>query len=595
MKCTLPGRNGKQSSLEGVEDIIDKFKANSKDIEAKICKFSDANRLMKNSCVLQMHRNIWRKELLFVKCVEGYNCFPWMYDNESKDCNVCVNSADVQQQHDVLWNCLTSFNCEIQKWNDVHLKDECSLGQKSTEELSKNKNSSSEELDGGLKNGKVNLLESISRITFDIHLENNFVVGKQKDKSFTCSTKNMGIPEYAWDWKCSDDEYLSVVLSEFIMMDWGFYNRFEIVRKEYETLRLMDLKILNLKELEIFEYICNVYKRHAMHQRRYYTLDFMTRLFIKYSVKELISLLDHCERRNHLKDRAVSIKRTWKKSRDDLSIRIQATLSQIEEISNEQRIKAEKHGIQKELCNLLKKQVQRWREEKLKISELEEKENTKRRLQQEKAQALKEAKESKIRQATKAKITEYQLMKIKAKEQEEQNDANRLKYLHYIHAKQSFKDMAKLKEAHSLYLSEIKQKKMLDYLEKERLANEREKRFESLRKKVRPSVMPDLNRLMSATESWIIKADRSQQNDENVSQNQLNNVNRFGTKLFTYTSAQLCADNRTRLTMALHNVGLLNSDYARIVLSNITSNHPIRKDTITSKELRESLCEPVNN
>ncbi|KAH8849694.1 Coiled-coil domain-containing protein [Schistosoma japonicum] len=578
MKCTLSDINGKKSSLESVEGIINKFKANSKDIKADICKFSNARRLMKNSSVLQMHRNTWRKEIHFAKCEEGYNYSLWKYDDESKDSKVYVNSGDVQQQQDVLWNCLTSFNREIKKWNEVHLKSDYALRAKSTKKLNTSTNSSSQELEGGGRNEKVNYLES-----------------KHKDKSFTCIIKNIGIPECAWDWKCSDDEYLPAVLSEFILMDWEFYNRLEIVRKEYETLRLMDIKILNLKELEIFEYICNVYKRHVMHQRRYYTLDFMSRLFNKCSIKELISLLDHYERRNHLKDRAVSIKRTWKKSRDDLSIRIQATLSQIEEISNEQRIKAEKHEHQKELCNLLKKQVQRWRKEKLEISQLEEKENAKRRLQQEKAQALKKAKENKIRQATKAEITEYQLMKIKAKEQEEQNDANRLKYLRQLHAKQSFKDMARLKEAHSLYLSEIKQKKLSNYLEKERLANEREKRFESLRKKVRPSVLPDLNRLMSGTESWIIKADRSQENNENVSQNQLDNVNRFGAKLFTYTNAQLCADNRTRLTMALHNVGLLNSDYARLVLSNTTSNHPIRKDTITSKELHESLREPINN
>ncbi|KAH8849693.1 Coiled-coil domain-containing protein [Schistosoma japonicum] len=552
MKCTLSDINGKKSSLESVEGIINKFKANSKDIKADICKFSNARRLMKNSSVLQMHRNTWRKEIHFAKCEEGYNYSLWKYDDESKDSKVYVNSGDVQQQQDVLWNCLTSFNREIKKWNEVHLKSDYALRAKSTKKLNTSTNSSSQELEGGGRNEKVNYLES-----------------KHKDKSFTCIIKNIGIPECAWDWKCSDDEYLPAVLSEFILMDWEFYNRLEIVRKEYETLRLMDIKILNLKELEIFEYICNVYKRHVMHQRRYYTLDFMSRLFNKCSIKELISLLDHYERRNHLKDRAVSIKRTWKKSRDDLSIRIQATLSQIEEISNEQQ--------------------------KLEISQLEEKENAKRRLQQEKAQALKKAKENKIRQATKAEITEYQLMKIKAKEQEEQNDANRLKYLRQLHAKQSFKDMARLKEAHSLYLSEIKQKKLSNYLEKERLANEREKRFESLRKKVRPSVLPDLNRLMSGTESWIIKADRSQENNENVSQNQLDNVNRFGAKLFTYTNAQLCADNRTRLTMALHNVGLLNSDYARLVLSNTTSNHPIRKDTITSKELHESLREPINN
>ncbi|VDQ05853.1 unnamed protein product [Trichobilharzia regenti] len=182
-----------------------------------------------------------------------------------------------------------------------------------------------------------------------------------------------------------------------------------------------------------------------------------------------------------------------------------------------------------------------------------------------------------------------------------------MKFLRDMHAKQSRIDMARLKEAQDLRLAEIKQKRLLSQLEKIKLSDERESRLEKLRKKVRPNVLPDPNRSMSDTESWRLKTEDHLHNTETSIERQMSNStatttttsnnisNRFESKLYTYTNAQLCADNRTRLTTALYNAGVLDTDYARMVLSSVTPNRQTRKDTITSKEFQEALNDTVHN
>nr|CAH8824986.1 unnamed protein product [Trichobilharzia regenti] len=490
---------------------------------------------------------------------------------------------------------------EIKEWNEIDMKDERLLKQNSVKEAIQNLSDCIQNLNNSLSEES----ELLSKSQEDG--KDDLITNEYKKKPFTCNIKDMGIPENAWDWQCSNSEYLSTMLSEFIMLDFEFYNQLEVIKKEYESLRLTDEQLWNSDELEMFEYIWDTYRRQILHQRRHYTLDFLSRLFADRNTKEITDLMDHCERVNQLKDRAVTINRVWKKSRDDLSIRIQATLLQISELSNEKRLKTEKYQSQKELCDFLKEQVQRWRKEKLEMSELEEKENAKLKAQQAEAESVKKAKEMAIRKIIKDKIAEHQSRKAAEKQEQAENEAARLKFLRDMHAKQSRIDMARLKEAQDLRLAEIKQKRLLSQLEKIKLSDERESRLEKLRKKVRPNVLPDPNRSMSDTESWRLKTEDHLHNTETSIERQMSNStatttttsnnisNRFESKLYTYTNAQLCADNRTRLTTALYNAGVLDTDYARMVLSSVTPNRQTRKDTITSKEFQEALNDTVHN
>ncbi|CAH8465810.1 unnamed protein product [Heterobilharzia americana] len=382
----------------------------------------------------------------------------------------------------MLSSSIRSLRKTTKELSESGVKDECIQTQASIKQAIQNMHECLQKLSNNLSNEESELLKQ-QEDGDDIFL------GGVRRKSLAFSIKEMGIPEYAWDWECPDDEYLSSML------------------KEYESVRSNDLQLWSLNELELFEYIWDVYKRHLIYQRRHYTLDFLSRLFPKHSSKELTDLLNHCDHESHLRDRAITINRMWKKSRDDLSIRIQATLLQIVESSNEKRNKAEKYQSQKELCNFLKEQVQRWRKEKLEMNELEERKNAEIKAQHKEAEAKKKAKENAARKAIKIKIAEHQSMKAEMKQRQAQNEAARLKFLRDMHAKQSRIDMARLKESQDLYLSEVKQKRLFNQLEKDRLANEREIRLENLRRKVRPNVLPNPSRSTSETESWRLKID----------------------------------------------------------------------------------------
>ncbi|CAH8471834.1 unnamed protein product [Heterobilharzia americana] len=594
MDWKLYCRNVKRLDLEEVKKTTEAFKNKSKNIETKILELSNACQSMKSNSTLRIHTKTWRKEMSLLKSEENEiekllknNCYSWIFKEESVEDTTCENSLKAKNLQNMLSNSIRSLRKTTKELSESGVKDECIQTQASVKQAIQNMHDCLQELSNNLSNEESELLKQ-QEDGDDIFL------GGARRKSLAFSTKEMGIPEYAWDWECPDDEYLSSMLSEFVVMDFEFYNRLEIISKEYESVRSNDLQLWSLNELELFEYIWDVYKRHLIYQRRHYTLDFLSRLFPKHSNKELTDLLNHCDHESHLRDRAITINRMWKKSRDDLSIRIQATLLQIVESSNEKRNKAEKYQSQKELCNFLKEQVQRWRKEKLEMNELEERKNAEIKAQHKEAEAKKKAKENAARKAIKIKIAEHQSMK----QRQAQNEAARLKFLRDMHAKQSRIDMARLKESQDLYLSEVKQKRLFNQLEKDRLANEREIRLENLRRKVRPNVLPNPSRSTSETESWRLKIDEHLQSNENTSETQVSyasDYNRFGTKLYTFTNAQLCADHRTRLTAALHSAGVLDSDYARILLSNISSNRQTRKDTMTSKEFREAINDSLHD
>lgn len=62
-------------------------------------------------------------------------------------------------------------------------------------------------------------------------------------------------------------------------------------------------------------------------------------------------------REKQLRDRMYTVRRSWIKSRDDLSVRIRAVLLQAKEMAEQRRLEAEQQRTQNEICLILREQV----------------------------------------------------------------------------------------------------------------------------------------------------------------------------------------------------------------------------------------------
>ncbi|VDQ04232.1 unnamed protein product [Trichobilharzia regenti] len=253
MDWKLHCRNIKQLDLEEVKKTAEVFKKKSEDIEAKIFQLSNARQSMKNNNILRVHINTWRKEMSYLKKEEKEiesllkdNCFLWIFKEKAILETESVNLANIEKLQSIISTPLYALRKEIKEWNEIDMKDERLLKQNSVKEAIQNlsdciqnlNNSLSEEselLSKSQEDGKGRELCKVLYSPID-----DLITNEYKKKPFTCNIKDMGIPENAWDWQCSNSEYLSTMLSEFIMLDFEFYNQLEVIKKEYESLRLTE-------------------------------------------------------------------------------------------------------------------------------------------------------------------------------------------------------------------------------------------------------------------------------------------------------------------------------------------------------------------
>ncbi|KER26365.1 hypothetical protein T265_06350 [Opisthorchis viverrini] len=91
------------------------------------------------------------------------------------------------------------------------------------------------------------------------------------------------------------------------------------------------------------------------------------------------------------------------------------------------------------------------------------------------------------------------------------------------------------------------------------------------------------------TLAWRIKLEQRRQEAELLAELEESIPSRLITTLTTFSDAQLYADRRTRITAALHSAGLLDSDYARTLLSGVQPTVPPRKDSQTCEQLKQML------
>ncbi|CDS37798.1 coiled coil domain containing protein 148 [Echinococcus multilocularis] len=381
--------------------------------------------------------------------------------------------------------------------------------------------------------------------------------------------KSGGIPPEAWQWDTHDEKFRADLLSEFVHLDAAFITKIESAKKEFFNLEnTYGLKEWKMEDFHLVEFLWDVYNASETPQKRRNCIDFLKRLPSLRVKKPHAQLLDFFREHDVLKVKMEDIVLAWTRARQELADRIHVTL---EDATEEFRKRSqEKANVEKQrmLCHQLAGKVQRWREEKAELEDLELRARESNRAAEMAREKERQAREDRRRQAIKNKVQTRRESKFQEKAEFEAAEHLRLEELRRVFDRQRRLDTRRLLEIAKKYLQQQSARRIEASEEATRQAEAMEARLEAIRVKVRPDVPDNPLRVFANTEAWrhhleasaIIKEEAEVPNVLNVSSN-------TDKPITTFTETQLQCDYRTRLSTALFEAGLLNTNYARNLLS----------------------------
>ncbi|KAF6775167.1 hypothetical protein AHF37_05855 [Paragonimus kellicotti] len=575
-------RNLKPINYDALHELTECFKSKPRHIEAKITALSEARQRIKNAQLLKNLAKVWHEECIRLRGEERKanisiqdHLHKWILELPTIVDTVEMLEREEQEFQCTLLKPVWTLRDDLKSWIVRKKAGQPVADYKPVLKVVEDMNNAIDKLWNALK------AEGVSCEHTDSDELSNL-----SETAFSFSQKSMGIPDEAWQWPTPNDEFLAELLAEFIHVDVIFFNRLEYTRAEYDQVHAKIADNWDMEEVNRINYFWDVFRRGAGNNWRKLAFEFLGRICTNRSVAEIECLLNCRMRQDQLKDQATTIKRSWVKAREDLTIRIKASLIQAVELMAQKRLEKEQLRTQRELCLLLQDQVKRWREEKAELIELEEQEQMKIREQEQALRSIQKAKHDAERQMTKTKVAAYRAMKTALRNRQQERETTRLAKLRDLHEKQARIDAARLLEAEKSRLYTVQQKRVLAREHAELEAKQLHDHLEGIRKKVRPVVKSDPERIISDTESWRIKLSERRKDKQYQCDNAAEAPSRLASTLTTFSDTKLYTDRRTRLTAALHSAGLLDSNYARALLATIPSDRPTRKDNQTSDEMK---------
>ncbi|KAA0194598.1 hypothetical protein FBUS_02855 [Fasciolopsis buskii] len=594
-------RHIKQVNLEEVEKTTEKFRLRSRDIKAKILALSEAREEIRKSQNMARLAQIWKEERNFLRSEEQeatiglkHPSYKWIFDEKSiKQLSEVIAQKKEDFQYVVI-KPIQALREDLRIWLKTNNTSHYIPVPEPVKKILREMNESLIRVEVSLREEEEEANAREERLSgWSSFGEEESNAGEKPSSTSTKDVdiayqKEMGIPDDAWDWESPSEDFHTEMLAEFIKLDKLFFEKLECFQMEYDRLKQVNEDKWTAAELAKIEYFSEVFKRHAGISWRKLCIIFLGHILENRKTDTFERILDKMLREKQLRDRMYTVRRSWIKSRDDLSVRIRAVLLQAKEMAEQRRLEAEQQRTQNEICLILREQVRRWREEKAEIAEMEERERAAQAAEEEANLKAEKQKEQEERQATKAKVAAYKNLRNALKRQEEKKEATRLALLKDIHAKQARIDISRLLEVEKRRMLELKRKRVLAQQEAELILKAREERLEALREKVRPVVNKDHERAISETKSWKLRMEGHRhkiQSELEVDRPQL--AGRYDAPLNTFSDEQLYADRRTRLTTALHAAGVLDSNYARALLATISASQPTRKDNVTTDAMKE--------
>ncbi|KAF8560832.1 hypothetical protein P879_06903 [Paragonimus westermani] len=347
-------RNLKPLNYDALHELTEHFKSKSKHIEAKITALSEARQQMKNAQLLKSLAKIWHEEYIRLRGEERKAnlsiqdpSHQWILKVPTIVDTVEMLEREEREFQNALLKPVWTLRDDLKYWI-VRKKD----GQPVAEYKPVLK------VVGDMNDAVGKLWDALKTEEISCKHSDSVEINSPNELAFSVSQKNMGIPDEAWQWPTPNDEFLAELLAEFIHVDVLFFNRLEYARVEYEQVHARVTENWDTEEVNRIDYFWGVFRRRAGNNGRKLALEFLSRVCVNRSVAEIECLIGCRMRQNLLKDQATTIKRCWVKAREDLTIRIKASLLQAVELVAQKRLEKEQLRTQRELCLLLQEQVQ---------------------------------------------------------------------------------------------------------------------------------------------------------------------------------------------------------------------------------------------
>ncbi|CAH8452514.1 unnamed protein product [Dicrocoelium dendriticum] len=568
-------------NFEEIQKLTEGCKARSRDFDTELAKLSKARARLKTVQLESNLANIWREEHRALRKEEieatiliQDPLYKWIFANSEIAELTEELDADRQRFETELLKPIWTLRNDLKTWVECKKKNVQIMDESSIKKIVENMHGALKQLNSDLESQEFANSDSC-----------------ESQKAFHINLKEIGIPEDAWLWETPSAELLAELLADFIHLDGIFHSKLEDVRAEFNALLLQGNNHWDSDELDKVDYFWNMFQQHAATKCKNLATIFLARLFEHRSADELDSLMELCERTKQLRNRACDVKRSWIRAREQLGLRIKTSLLEATKRTEQRQLKREQQKAQQEICHLLKHQVNRWRQHKAEILELEEQEHVKRAEEEKVLRREREKKRAAERHVIKTKLAAYKSFKAAERTRQKENEELRLALMRETHEKQAKIESARLLAAEKTRLYVMQQQRKLNEAQVKAAVLQNEQRLDRIRQKVRPIVKSSRARIRAETKSWKIKFQQRQDGDETtsaVSEGPLS-FERLPHIPNTFTDKQLLSDRRTRLAAVLSSAGLLNTDYSRALLNSLQSAYQPRRYDQNSDQMREIL------
>ncbi|XP_062517764.1 coiled-coil domain-containing protein 148-like [Corticium candelabrum] len=377
-----------------------------------------------------------------------------------------------------------------------------------------------------------------------------------------------GVPDQVLKWSCPDESLRSDVIKEFHRLDGKYLVHLEDLKQKYHHCLSSAYGGWSHADHLHFCYIIEQYPADIP-QRRKLLLDRLHREMPHLARQQLVEHEDWYLSRQYYTQRRHALRSAWSRDRHDLLTKVSHVFEEACWRQQEADETAKARHMQKQICRDLSDKVSELRQQKLELLEIKAAIESRQNEAELKKKQLEEEKQLQKRQAQRQKLDEYYSQGEKMRKEAETRDRERLLQLCAEMSKQAIRDKERVEYRQYEYSKKVQAK---EEASKEALlqSEAKEQELERLREKVRVTAESNPVRMMQSTEASTAKLSLATRKELDLQQS-LFPVN-------GYTDEQVTSDMRFRVTAALRDANMLQSDYAKYILAQIKPFQPPRRD-----------------
>ncbi|XP_035214398.1 coiled-coil domain-containing protein 148-like isoform X3 [Stegodyphus dumicola] len=382
-----------------------------------------------------------------------------------------------------------------------------------------------------------------------------------------------GVPPEFHELYCPDPQLKENLIAELTRLDDSYSNRLRDLDRNCD--RQACPGGWNDHDAAVFEHILEQYPAD-LPDRRVLCFDRLKRTFPHKTLGQLMSYETWYQNNRFHKDRRKKCLDDWARERWSWLLRAVTEVSQSQQSHAGHQLSRDEALRQKFKCEVLRQRVEQWRKEKenerLQHAEME----AQRKLALKVVQQRQAAKEEYRRELARQRLAAYYEERLRFQKESEEALQRRMEDARKVTKERSKHDKERVRYRTELFYANQKERRerMLKLREEEKA---RQQRLDQLRKQVQVKTDRDPERIQQDT---VASQARKEASGEGLALKALH-------ELRTVLDAEVHRDPRVRLEQQLREAGLLNSEYARHVLSQMHPPREPRKDTYSSLFLQE--------